>query len=163
MHALLCAVFPDAKGIFAHAVRTPAVRFSSESENISIEVSVVCAFIIGGADLGHGSAAHAKASQVIWEASGYPTRPLPPGARRSFVGPVSYLLARYGCLGHSGLSSDTWCPRVGKWAKFLWDTASLWNTTRWCCASSRAQVWFVVSTAEPVPCLLIVCSIPGYA
>lgn len=65
LQALLCTVFPDAKGIFLYAGRTPAVGFSSESENISIEVSVVCAFIIGGADLGHDSAAHTKASQVV--------------------------------------------------------------------------------------------------
>lgn len=65
VRALLCTVFPDAKGIFVYAVRTPAAGFSSESENIGIEVSAVCAFIIGGADLGHDLAAHTKASQVI--------------------------------------------------------------------------------------------------
>lgn len=65
MRALLSTVFPDAKGIFVSAVRTPALGFSSEPENISIEVSAVCAFVRGGADLGHDSAAHTKASQVI--------------------------------------------------------------------------------------------------
>lgn len=49
---------PDTRGI-------TAVAFSSESENISIEVSAVCAFIAGGADLGRNSAAHTKACQVI--------------------------------------------------------------------------------------------------
>lgn len=52
---------PMPRASFVYTVRTSAVGFGSESENMSVEVSAVCAFILGGADLGHDSAAHTKA------------------------------------------------------------------------------------------------------
>jgi len=106
LRALPCAGFPDAEGICARR-RPPAVGFSSASGSVGTEVSTVCAFVAGGADVGHGSAAHTKASQVIGEASGLAPRPPPPDGHGSFVGPAWDLLAQNRFLGRFGISGVT--------------------------------------------------------
>lgn len=86
-------VLPAGKGTSVCAVRDSSVGCSSE--NTSIEVSVVCAFIAGGADLGHeGFLSHLRSVRMT-------------DGHRSFAGPVLYLLAHNGYLGCSGVSGMT--------------------------------------------------------